>query len=366
MSKIRVLVVDDSMVIRHILSNELCKDPMLEVVGKAATGKIALSMIEQLKPDVVTMDIEMPEMNGLMAVKEIRKSHTSLPVIMFSGLSQHAARETLEALSYGANDYVTKPTNMKSAALAMQCVRQELIPKIKAHCSIRCASQAADSLSVPTKTQRTSSIASKVKGFQARIDVVAIGVSTGGPNALAEVLPLFPKDFPVPIVIVQHMPPVFTKCLSERLSSKSQIPVHEGVAGATLQPGQAWLAPGDYHMVVVRKRNLIQLELNQDRQENSCRPAVDVLFRSVAQVYGDRALAVVLTGMGQDGLRGCMRIREKGGKVIVQDEASSVVWGMPGAVVHAGLAEKILPLSKIANEIQRRVCIERVASEVSA
>ncbi len=187
------------------------------------------------------------------------------------------------------------------------------------------------------------------------VNVVAIGVSTGGPNALAEILVPIPKDCPVPILIVQHMPPVFTKCLAERLSLTASIPIHEAQSGNVVVPGQVWIAPGDYHMLVEQKGTHVVLVTNQDPPENSCRPAADVLFRSIATVYGHAVLAVVLTGMGQDGMRGAEVVREAGGYVIAQDEASSVVWGMPGAVVHAGLAHSILPLSQISSEIMRKV-----------
>ena len=365
MAKIRVLIVDDSVVIRRILSDELSKDPMIEIVGKAATGKIALSMIEQVNPDVITMDIEMPEMDGLTAVSEIRKTHTKLPIIMFSTLSQRAARETLEALSRGANDYVTKPANVGSAALAMQRVRDELLPKIKTLSGVSTTVLPSPS-SKSSSTPVSAAPLLKKTSEKTPIDIVAIGVSTGGPNALAEILPHIPKDFPVPIVITQHMPPVFTKCLGERLSSKCQIPVEEGRAGTLLKSGTAWIAPGDFHMVLSKKGQGVRLALNQDPPENSCRPAVDVMFRSVAQVYGQGVLAVILTGMGQDGLRGCEVIRDAGGQIVVQDELTSVVWGMPGAVAQAGLAEKILPLSDIAREIEARVMAGRAAKAVGA
>jgi len=354
MPKIRVLIVDDSVVIRRLLTDELSKDPDIDVIGSAATGKIALSKIIQTPPDVVTMDIEMPEMDGLRAVTEIRKTHPKLPIIMFSTLSQRAAKETLEALSRGANDYVTKPANVGSAALAMQRIREELIPKIKRLAGPSFVlSQATASLeSRPSSGPEPRPVRSK-KSF--KVDIVAIGVSTGGPNALAQVMAHIPKDCPVPILIVQHMPPVFTKCLADRLSMKSQISIHEGQPGDVVAPGHAWIAPGDYHMGVQRKGTQIVLLTNQDPPENSCRPAVDVMFRSVAKVYGDAVLAVVLTGMGHDGLRGAEVVREAGGQVLAQDEASSVVWGMPGAVVQAGLAHSILPLSQISTEIMRKV-----------
>ncbi|HXE57027.1 MAG TPA: CheB methylesterase domain-containing protein, partial [Gemmatimonadales bacterium] len=189
----------------------------------------------------------------------------------------------------------------------------------------------------------------------ARVEVVCVGVSTGGPNALAALLPALPADFPVPVLIVQHMPPLFTKLLADRLSTQSRIPVREASGGEPLTPGTAWLAPGDRHLVVVPDTDGPRLRLTLDPPENSCRPAVDVLFRSVAAVFGGRALGVILTGMGQDGLRGSEEIRRAGGRILAQDQATSVVWGMPGFVASAGLADRVLPLDQIAPEIVRRV-----------
>jgi len=360
MPKIRVLIVDDSVVIRRLLSDLLGKDQDLDVVGIAATGKIALSKIPQVNPDIVTMDIEMPEMNGLEAVTEIRKIYATLPIIMFSTLSQRAAKETLEALSRGANDYVTKPANVGSATLAMQRVRDELIPKIKA----LCPGLSSPAVPLPPTGSPVTPTPQPVPatGLSANqmVDIVAIGVSTGGPNALMDIFESLPTDLPVPIVIVQHMPPIFTQCLADRLTAKSGIMVKEGAPGTPLLPGKAWVAPGGYHMVVTRNGTRVELALNQDPQENSCRPAVDILFRSVAQVFGPRTLAVMLTGMGEDGLRGCEVLKECGASILAQDEASSVVWGMPGAVVHAGLADTVLPLHRIASTIVSRVQKGRV------
>jgi two-component system chemotaxis response regulator CheB len=204
-------------------------------------------------------------------------------------------------------------------------------------------------------------IAKTVNQSSSRIDVVAIGISTGGPNALAEVLPRFAGDFPVPIVLVQHMPPIFTRLLAERLSSRSAISVGEGCGGTILTPGHAWIAPGDFHMRVVNAGMKRCLSLNQAPPENSCRPAVDVLFRSVAASYGANVLGVIMTGMGADGLLGCQAICEAGGQVIVQDEATSAVWGMPGLVFASGLSDVALPLDLIAHEISRRVFQSRNA-----
>ncbi len=356
MRKIRVLVVDDSVVVRKIVTDSISVDPEINVVGVAANGKIALAKIPQLNPDILTLDIEMPEMDGLETLVEVRKIYPSLPIIMFSTLTERGGAKTLEALSLGATDYVTKPANVGSVSIAMQRVRDELVPKIKMFCSEKAGLELPPKAK-PEPVAKAKSFVKKIftprvaPSSGTKIDIVAIGVSTGGPNALADLFPVFPKDFPVPIVIVQHMPPFFTKLLAERLSSKSNIVVEEGTTGQVLKPGKAWIAPGDFHMVLEKNGTGYKTLTNQGPPENSCRPAVDVLFRSVASFFGPRALSVILTGMGQDGLIGCEHIKDAGGRVIVQDENTSVVWGMPGFVAKAGLAEKVLPLNQIGQEI---------------
>lgn len=351
MLPVRVLIVDDSVVLRRLLCEALAASPEISVVGTASSGAIALAKIPQLNPDLITLDIEMPGLNGIETLVEIRKLYPKLPVIMFSTLTERGAAVTLEALSLGASDYATKPANSESLADAMAQVRQELLAKIIG------LARRSSPVRVPAPAVSISPLQRK-PGSQ-RIDILAIGTSTGGPNALAEVIPHLPGDFPVPIVVVQHMPPVFTRLLAERLNSCSPLAVHEGEAGKLLEPGQVWIAPGNHHMTVARQGTRIILKLNQEPAENSCRPAVDVLFRSVAQTYGPNVLAVVMTGMGSDGTRGARHVREAGGGIVVQDEASSVVWGMPGAVVEAGVADKICPLPEISQEIVRRVTSSR-------
>ena len=347
MGRIRILVVDDSVVIRRLLCDTLAKDPELDVLASAGDGRIALAKISQLHPDLVTLDIEMPVMNGLEALAEIRKTHPRLPVIMFSTLTERGAAATLDALSLGASDYATKPSNTGSAEAAIESVRAELIPKIKALC--------------PGSGPKLKTLPSPRPAVLARprlkhpIDIVVIGTSTGGPNALAEVLPRIPPDFPVPIVVVQHMPPIFTHLLAERLSHQSKIPIAEGRAGVNLEPGHAWIAPGNFHMTVARAGVYWRLNLNQEPPQHSCRPAVDVLFRSAAVACRANVLGVVMTGMGSDGVAGARQIREAGGEVIIQDEASAVVWGMPGLVYAAGQADGVYPLEQLAMEITRRV-----------
>lgn len=368
MRRIKVLVVDDAVVVRRLVTDALAEDPQIEVVGAAANGRIALAKIEQINPDILTLDVEMPEMDGLQTLKALRQTYPQLPVVMFSTLTERGGVSTLDALALGANDYVTKPSNVGNVMLAKQRIQEELIPKLKALCPqlvpatplpvtprpavVRATAATTNRFGIPVSTRRN-------------LEILAIGVSTGGPNALAELIPALPANFPVPVVIVQHMPPLFTKLLAERLNAQAALKVAEAVPGAVLQPGQVWLAPGGFHLLVERVADQVCLKTNQELAENSCRPAVDVLFRSVARVYGAGALAVVLTGMGQDGLRGCEELRAVGGQVLVQDEATSVVWGMPGFVAQAGLAERVLPLTQIAPEILRRIPPRPVSASAS-
>lgn len=353
MSKIRVLVVDDAVVIRRIVGDVLGGTTDIEVAATAANGKIALAKIPQINPDLVTLDVEMPEMDGLTTVREIRKLYPNLPVIMFSTLTSRGASAALEALAGGASDYVTKPANVGSVAVAMERIREELIPKIRS----LCAKAVPQSAPIALPAKRSTSLPPKRGAGQ--LEIVVIGVSTGGPNALAEVIPALPADLPVPILIVQHMPPVFTKVLADRLNQKSPLTVKEAEHGERVKAGTVYLAPGDFHMTVEKNPAGRFIRLNQETPENSCRPAVDVLFRSAAAADGPNVLAAVLTGMGRDGFRGAEVVRETGGTVIVQDQATSVVWGMPGMVARAGLADEQVPLSQIAANITRRVCDRR-------
>ncbi len=348
MRPVRILVVDDSAVARKLLNDLLASDPEIVVAGVAGDGRQALARIRDLKPDLVTLDIDMPGMDGLEALVEIRKLYPKLPVIMFSTHTERGAMITLDALARGASDYVAKPSPSETPERSHERVRKELLRKIKS----LCAERAPQPQPEPESTRLSDRP-------QSRIDVVAIGTSTGGPGALSELIPQLPPDLPVPIVIVQHMPPLFTRLLAERLNTIAPLEVREGKEGEKLQRGQVWIAPGGHHMTVVRRGTDFLLGLNRDPEENSCRPAVDVLFRSLAQTYGANVLAVVLTGMGSDGTQGAAAVREAGGEVIVQDEESSVIWGMPGKVVAANLADRVFPLSGIAPELVRRVSMRR-------
>ncbi|HET9772485.1 MAG TPA: chemotaxis response regulator protein-glutamate methylesterase [Acidimicrobiia bacterium] len=348
------------MVVRRLVTRVLEEDPSLEVVGAAANGRIALAKIAQLAPDVVTLDIEMPEMDGLATLAELRPRWPRLPVIMFSTLTERGAEATLEALSLGASDYVTKPTGLHNAAEALTAVKAELLPRVKAlHGRRRLSMLAAPAPKAAPSPPESPALRAPERPANARIDIVTIGVSTGGPNALAELLPALPASLPVPVVIVQHMPPVFTRMLAERLDSRCAVGVVEAVGGEVLAPGRVYIAAGGRHLALVRSGTSVVTVANDDPPEHSCRPAVDVLFRSVAALYGPGALAVVLTGMGQDGLHGAGAIRVGGGQVLAQDETTSVVWGMPGFVARAGLADAVLPLGAVAADISRRVAVGR-------
>lgn len=367
MTPVRVLVVDDSVVIRRLVTTVLEEHDDVTVIATAANGQIAIDKLSADLPDVVCLDIEMPVMNGIETLREIRKRWPRLPVIMFSTLSVAGASATLDALSAGASDFVAKPSNVGSVSLGMQAVRDELIPKIRALAGRRPVGPRSTSAATPTASiagQVRSAVPSRPgaeptapipprTGPPARVSAVAVGVSTGGPNALAAIWPAL-SQLPVPVLIVQHMPPVFTTMLAKRLDGLGTVPVSEGADGDAVIAGSAWLAPGDHHMTVEKSLDGVRVRVDQRPPVNSCRPAVDLLFESAARVYGAGTLAVVLTGMGSDGLAGCRAIRAAGGAVVAQDEASSVVWGMPGVVANAGLADAIVPLDRMAAEISER------------
>ena len=349
----RVLVVDDSVVIRKLLSDLLGEVPSFEVVGTASNGKVALSRIDQLKPDVVVLDVEMPVMDGLQALREIKRRDPAPYVVMFSTFTTSGAKTTVEALTLGAEDYVAKPSNRMTPEQARASISSQLVKKIQA--VVRGHGRRLPDAAVQKPTPAVAP-----QGPPKKVDLVVIGASTGGPNALALLFSRFPANFPVPIVVVQHMPAEFTPHLAERLARESNLPVREAQEGATLLPGEAWIAPGGRHTVIERGLPAATLHLTDDPPVNSCRPSVDVLFQSVAPVYGKRALGVVMTGMGEDGLVGGRQLKAAGSSLLAQDEASSVVWGMAGAVANARLAEAVLPPMDLGDEIVRRVRVGRI------
>ena len=347
--RVRVLVVDDAVAIRATVSDTLSEDPDIEVVGTAPNGRIALAKLERLTPDVVILDVEMPELDGLQTLLEIRRTHPALPVIMFSTYTERGAAATLDALSLGATDYVTKPS-VTSTEGGMSAVRAELLRKVKGVAAKVLTPPPGPEGAFPTAAHVTSGHRGQGNPW-----LVAVGASTGGPNALTTILGALPADFPAPVVVVQHMPPLFTRLLARRLDAACALKVREAVDGAAVAPGDVWVARGDWHMEVERRDAGVHIRTHRQPPQHSCRPAVDVLLRSAAESYGRYALAVVLTGMGRDGLRGCEEIRARGGEVFVQDEASSVVWSMPGCIAAAGLAGRVIPVEDIANELVRHV-----------
>jgi two-component system chemotaxis response regulator CheB len=344
--RIRVLVVDDSVVIRRLVTHALEEDPDIEVVGAASNGAIALQRIPQFDPDVITLDIEMPEMDGLEMLRALRPQYPHLRVIMFSTLTERGATATLQALTLGADDYVAKVSNEGSLDRSMARLRSELLPKIKQF--FRAATDTGRSGPQPAQTARPA-----VRLLQTPPKVVVIGVSTGGPTALGAILPQLPAQFPLPVLVVQHMPPLFTRLLADRLNTTCTMPVKEAVDGEMVAAGNILIAPGDFHMKLAASAGAVRVLLDQSPPRNSCRPSVDVLFTSAAAAYGGAVIGVVLTGMGQDGLHGAAVLKAQGAALLAQDEASSVVWGMPGVVVNAGLADRVVPLQGIVPEIIR-------------
>jgi two-component system chemotaxis response regulator CheB len=347
----RILIVDDSIVMRSLLRSVVAADARLEVAGTAADGASALSTLDTLRPNLILLDVEMPVMDGLVTLRKLRTQGHTMPVIMCSALTRRGARVTIEALAGGASDYVSKPAGQSSREAAIQALAQELIPRIHALTRPPAFPRAPrlpliPPLAPPLKAQTALPIPA----------ALVIGVSTGGPAALDVLLPAIPATFPLPVLVVQHMPEEFTGLFAERLNGRCPLRVCQAAEGDAVRPGTIYIARGNWHMEVLAPAcpgMTPTLHLSQGLPQNHCRPAVDVLFRSAATVYGAGVLAVVLTGMGSDGLVGCRIVREQGGSVLVQDQSSSVVWGMPGAVAQAGLANRVLPLHAIAPEILR-------------
>ena len=370
----RIMVVEDSAVIRGLLTRVLESDPALRVVSSVGDGAMAVRSIGRQNIDVVVLDIEMPVMDGLTALPKLLQASPRSRVIMASTLTERNADISLRALQMGAADYVTKPKSGRELQSA-DAFKRELLGKVKA---LAAAARKGASAATPAAAPRRAFSAERTRplapvaaapvraaapaglrtrpvpaGF--RPEAIAIGSSTGGPQALFQLLKEIGREARLPILITQHMPATFTRILAEHITRQCDLDTAEASDGMTVTPGKAYVAPGDWHMTVRASGGLPTIRVNQEAPENFCRPAVDVMLRSLSEVYGPRLLTVILTGMGQDGLRGCERVVAAGGVVLSQDEASSVVWGMPGAVSTAGLSSDILPLKDIGSAIRRLV-----------
>ncbi len=357
----RVMVVDDSAVIRGLMSRWLEEDPAIQIVGTAGNGAMALSSMTRFDPEIIVLDIEMPIMDGLTALPKIFEINPKVKVIMASTLTNRNAEISMQAMSLGASDYVSKPTSNQEIASSLS-FQEEIISKV---ISIAAASRLrnggevfkskvslVDKQFTPTVIPRQS--IEKRKYSRGKSSILAIGSSTGGPQALLEVL----KDLGsvnVPIVVTQHMPATFTKILAKHLTHSTNFICKEAEDGDQLEDGKVYLAPGDYHMTVVEKSGRKVIALNQDAPENFCRPSAEPMLRSLIDLYGSEVFAVILTGMGHDGLAACRKLVEAGGKLIAQDEKTSVVWGMPGAVSNAGLCSGVYPLDEIGSKIKEKV-----------
>jgi len=344
--KLRVMVVDDSALYRQLVKNVLRNVPDVEVVGLACSGAEALERIPEWKPHVLTLDVQMPEMNGLELLREIKKKRLPVKAIMLSSLTAEGAQTTTDALLAGAFDFIQKPSGPDANANRVQ-LESLLIEKIGAfreslHAAMPC--RTGNGACNPTPSDKPR-----------RIDAVLIGTSTGGPIALREVLPKLPATLGVPVLVVQHMPPRYTKSLANRLNEISMLPIHEGESGMLVEANHVYIAPGGMHLGLEMQRGRLMLRTTEDPPEHNCRPAVDYTFRSATDIYSGNLLAVVLTGMGRDGTEGCRRIKELGGYVLAQHPEGCTVYGMPKVVVEEQLADRVVPLEKMGFWIARMV-----------
>lgn len=345
----KVLVVDDSVVFRTQISSALSGVEGIEVVGTAPNGKIALQKLEQLSVDLMTLDMEMPEMNGIETVRAMREKGFKTKVIFFSSVTIRGAECTLEALKAGADDFVTKPTNdVSSLEMASEMIKSALVPKVLQFANKPFIERKITA--IPKTISAMPSQKRKLANFFPQ--AVVIASSTGGPSALEEIFKKLKGPFSKPVFIAQHMPPVFTEILAKRLSDIAQTIVKEGKDGEIVQNGVVYIAPGDFHMVLEKKENKVVITLNQGPQRNSVRPAADYLFESAADIYGKSLLGIVLTGMGEDGAQGAHYIREKDGLILIQNKESCVVFGMPGAVFNNDDFDEIHDLDGISQSLK--------------
>ena len=343
MGAIRTLVVDDSAFVRKVVREMLCGSPEIDVVGMARNGEDALLMVEQLNPDVITCDLVMPELDGVGFVRK-QMSRKSVPILILTASPQDA-EGALNALEAGAVDFIQKPTALANEELLF--MRDELIEKVKA-AALAPAAQLSPQLERIPAARRSPSAS--------RVEIVVLGISTGGPQALRYLVPQFASDFPVPLVIVLHMPVGYTAAFAEKLNEISTLPVKEAFEGCPVQPGEALLAPAGRHLSLKKNsRGQVVVQLSIEPMDKPHRPSVDVLFESAAEIYRNRVLGVVMTGMGDDGKQGAAWIKAQGGTILTQDETSSVIYGMPRSVFEAGLSDGVVSLPSMAEEISNRL-----------
>ncbi|MBK7455792.1 MAG: chemotaxis response regulator protein-glutamate methylesterase [Anaerolineales bacterium] len=359
---LRVLVVDDTSLFRRVITDALALLPDVEVVGTAPNGKIALERIATLSPDLITLDIEMPEMDGLEVLNALKSRGIECGVVVVSALTLKGGDLTIRALERGAFDFITKPSggDPQSNLIAISKHLAPIVSAYRRRWEIRSILKQTSTTGTPSNRSATVSSPQPTRTERPPIlkkaDLVLIGVSTGGPNALAKMLPALPLNFPVPILIVQHMPPLFTKSMAASLSEKCKMAVKEAEDREVIRPATVYIAPGGRHMKIVPgSKGEISLSITDDPLENNCRPSVDYLFRSVANTFNGNTTAVIMTGMGSDGVLGLRLLKRKNCHIIAQDEASCVVFGMPGEAVKAGVVDVITPLDHIAEEINRSV-----------
>jgi two-component system chemotaxis response regulator CheB len=346
----RVLVVDDSTLFRKVVRDTLAAIPGVEIAGVAADGEAALEKIRQLHPDAVTLDIEMPRKSGLDVLRDLPSAGSKPAVIMLSAMTDEGASATTQALRLGAFDFVLKPKGDSYETSCAQ-LRRDLLPKIESLMQRTASPSVSPTPSPARPVAATGERGSVALSSSSPVQIVGIGVSTGGPVALGKLLPALPADLPCPIVIVQHMPPLFTSSLARDLDRNCRISVSEASDGTRLVPGHAYIAPGGKQMKVVDSSGLKYASVTDDPPERNCKPAVDYLFRSLSQVYGAEALGVVLTGMGDDGTLGCRLMKRRGSRILVEDQSTCVVYGMPRSVSEAGLADVAAPLEQIGGLI---------------
>ncbi len=347
---IKVLVVDDSAFMRKAIENMLKKEPNIEVVGFARNGVEAIDMVQKLKPDIVTLDIEMPQMDGLTALRKILEI-APIPVIMVSSLTTEGAEATLRALEIGAVDFI--PKDKSFASLGIMKIEDQLIEKIKTFAGRRIIAKAPVSRPPAAPTPVAPTAPKRTGAFNGNKKVVAIGTSTGGPQSLQRVIPKLTKELNRPVFIVQHMPPNFTKSLATRLNTMSQLEVIEVEGKEKVEPNIVYIAKGGFHLKIKKVGTNYYIETTTEPSNVLHIPSVDVMTASVAENFGSDALGVIMTGMGSDGLVGLRKLKEKGGAVIAQDKDSCVVYGMPRAVVEAGIADEVVPLDDIASYIMK-------------